>query len=75
MPWYENDEELRFPWTQRCYEAHNTSQLGQAREGLLVDCGAIDNLTGKNFVERQGHLAEQAIGKKVEYGKLERVER
>ena len=69
FPWYEDDKEIRLPWVQQCYEAHDTSRLGKAREGLLVDCGAIDNLTGKNFVDRQSRIAELATAKKVEYEK------
>ena len=35
----------------------------------MVDCGAIGNLTGKNFVDRQGAIAERA-GHKVRYEQL-----
>ena len=38
-----------------------------------MDCGAIDNLTGKNFVDRQGRLVELAASRKTEYGQMERV--
>ena len=37
-----------------------------------MDGGAIENHTGKNFVDRQGRLVELAISQKTECGKLER---
>lgn len=70
-PWCEEDQEIRLPWAQQCFVAHATSRLGQAQEGLLVDCGAIDNLASKNFVDRQSRLAELATGQKTEYEKME----
>ena len=70
--WYEGTEEMRLPMEKGCYEAHGSSVLGREREGLLVDCGAIDNLAGQNFVERQGRLAQLSIGKKSKYVQMER---
>ena len=40
---------------------------------IVSNCGAIDNLTGPNYAERQGNLAMKAIGKKTEYKDLNRL--
>ena len=36
---------------------HTTTRLPDGEEGLLVDCGAVDNLTGAEFVKRQTLMA------------------
>ena len=37
---------------------HSSTRLPSGEEGLLVDCGAVDNLTGLEFVRRQTTAAE-----------------
>ena len=76
-PWCVGDAEMRLYDVKKekreCYTAHDKSRLGgHRREGLLVDCGAIDNLSGKDFVERQGQIA-RSYGRDVEYRPLART--
>lgn len=64
--------ELRIPGkTVNSYSAnpHSSSQLPGDREGLLVDCGAIDNLVGSDFVRRQTKIARKA-GHDTTFNKL-----
>ena len=37
---------------------HSSTRLPSGEEGLLVDCGAVDNLTGLEFIRRQTTAAE-----------------
>jgi len=37
---------------------HSSTRLPSGEEGLLVDCGAADNLTGLEFIRRQTTAAE-----------------
>jgi len=60
-PWSSDMTQVRLAQANTFYPVHSTSQLrGVDREGLLVDSGAIDNLSGKDFVDRQAVIAKRA---------------
>ena len=50
---------------------HARTRLGDNREGLLVDVGAIGNLVGSEWVERQTRLAANH-GLSVSFSEMER---
>ena len=66
-PYSQGNEDMRLH--KECY-AHTASRL-ESGEAILVDCGAIDNLSGQDIIERQARIAER-FGKKVEYTQLDR---
>ena len=49
--------------------SHSATRI-EGQEGLLVDTGAVKNLTGKDFVHRQDRLARE-YGERVHWSKLE----
>ena len=67
LPTYEQqgDKESRGTW-------HTRTRLGPKREGLLVDPGAHDNLTGDKWASRQEQLAQEA-GIQTQYRPMREV--
>ena len=47
-----------FPWWTSVY--HSTVRLPNGKEGLLIDCGAIDHMAGSNTVKRMAKAASAA---------------
>ncbi len=41
---------------------HANTRLGDEREGLLVDCGAISNLSGEQQIQRMAEIAKKQTG-------------
>ena len=52
---------------------HSATRLTH-REGLLVDTGAVDDLTGLDFVKRQAEVA-QRHGRQVKWEELAKPKR
>ena len=69
FPWWPSNAEQSESESNQAY--HVKTRLGANREGLLIDIGAHDNLTGDRWVERQSALAAQQ-GLHTQYRRLER---
>jgi hypothetical protein len=54
---------------QQVHAFHSTSRLSGNRDGLLIDCGAIDNLTGDAWIRRV-EAAARAHGRGSEWKPL-----
>ena len=52
---------------------HSATRL-EGQEGLLADTGAVENLTGNDFVSRQGKLTKQH-GREVKWYKLAKTKK
>ena len=51
---------LAFPWWSPDFAFHALVRLkGNGREGLLIDCGAVSNLTGDKWIARASKIASE----------------
>ena len=51
---------LTFPWWSTDWAFHAQVRLkGNDREGLLIDCGAVSNLTGDKWIARASKIASE----------------
>ena len=71
--WDEDDEDEKGKESALAYQ-HQATRLGDCEEGLLADTGAVDNVTGMDFVKRQTEAASK-LGLKTRWEKLDKPKR